>query len=121
MGKHFIAHMDIPTSDPSASSKFYSELFGWKINVDQSVNYFMFQPESGPGGGFVTLDMYGSKVGEVLVYVSTDDIDATLAQAEALGGKTLMPKVEIPGNNGAFAFFADPSGNRIGLYTPPAQ
>jgi uncharacterized protein len=51
-----------------------------------------------------------------LAYVSTDDIDATLAHVEALGGKTLLPKTEIP-HNGWFAFFADPAGNRIGLYT----
>jgi predicted enzyme related to lactoylglutathione lyase len=32
----------------------------------------------------------------MLVYASTDDIDATLAKVESLGGKILMPKAEMP-------------------------
>ncbi len=58
----------------------------------------------------------GYKLGEVLIYVSTDDIDATLARVEALSGKTLEPKTEIP-HTGWFAIFADPAGKRIALYT----
>src|SRR2546421_1348318 len=52
----------------------------------------------------------GTRIGEVLIYVFTNDIDATLAHAEALGAKTLTPKTEVP--HGWFAVFADPSGNR---------
>jgi uncharacterized protein len=36
--------------------------------------------------------------------------------AESLGGKILMPKTEIP-HVGWWAAFADPTGNRIALYT----
>ena len=35
---------------------------------------------------------------------------------ESLGGQTLLPKTEIP-NIGWFALFADPTGNRVGLFT----
>jgi predicted enzyme related to lactoylglutathione lyase len=52
----------------------------------------------------------------VVIYIDTDDIDEMLGRIEAAGGKTLLPKTEIPGM-GWFAFFADPTGNRIGLYT----
>jgi hypothetical protein len=77
----------------------------------------MFQPDPGPGGGFVKVgEQPPYKPGEVLIYVSTDDIDATLAKAESLGAKTLVPKTEIP-QTGWFAFFSDPTGNRIGLFT----
>ncbi|MFI5272850.1 MAG: VOC family protein [Ktedonobacterales bacterium] len=60
-----------------------------------------------------------AKIGEVLIYIFTDDIDATLAKAEALGAKTLTPKTEIP--HGWFAAFADPAGNRIALYSDPSH
>ncbi|MBE3558193.1 MAG: VOC family protein [Ktedonobacteraceae bacterium] len=118
MEKHAIVHLDIPAGDPAAASKFYGDLFGWNIAVDKSYDYYMFRPEQGPGGGFVKAGEgeMDYKVGEVLIYVSTDDIDATLARVEELGGKTLAPKTAIPGV-GAFAFFADPAGNRIGLFT----
>jgi uncharacterized protein len=45
-----------------------------------------------------------------------DDPQAYLKRAEALGGKTLVPPVEIP--TGTFAWFADPDGNAIGLWKP---
>jgi hypothetical protein len=49
-----------------------------------------------------------------IFYVSVDDIDAYLAKALSLGGKTLVPKVTIP--NGAFAWLSDPDGNTVGLW-----
>lgn len=118
MSQHTIVHVEIPSTDPARSSKFYGDLFDWKLQVDPTFNYHMYQPESGPGGAFVQAGAStgGYKVGEVLIYISTDDINATLARAEALGGKTLEPKTEIPGT-GWYAIFADPSGNRIALFT----
>ncbi len=121
MSNHSIVHVEIPASDPAAASKFYADLFGWKIQVDPSFDYHMFQADPGPGGGFVKIgDQMGYKPGEVLIYVSTDDINATLAEVAALGGKTLQPKTEIP-QVGWFAIFADPAGNRIALFTSANQ
>ena len=121
MANHSIVHIEIPASDTAAASKFYADLFGWNIQVDPSFNYHMFQAEPGPGGGFVEVGgMGGYKAGEVLIYVSTDDIDASLAKVESLGGKTVVPKTEIP-NMGWFAFFTDPTGNRIGLFSGMGQ
>lgn len=114
---HSIVHVEIPATHAATSSKFYADLFDWKIQTAPEFDYHMFQADPGPGGGFVTVGGEGNnKIGEVIIYVSTDDIDATLAKAEALGGKTLMPKTEIPGV-GWFAHFADPAGNRIALFT----
>jgi predicted enzyme related to lactoylglutathione lyase len=76
--------------------------------------------DGGPGGGFVEVGQSGVpveyKADSLLVYVSTDDIDATLAKDESLGGKILMPKTEIP-HVGWWGVFSDPTGNRIALYT----
>ncbi len=118
MSQHSIVHVEIPGTDPAASSKFYADLFDWKVEVDPGFDYHMFQADSGPAGAFVKAgeSHMGYKVGEVLIYVSTDDIDATLTRAETLGGKTLTPKTEIP-SVGWFGIFADPAGNRIALFT----
>ena len=51
-----------------------------------------------------------------LIYLANDDIEKTLAKAEALGGEVVVSKMEIPGV-GWYGFFTDPSGNRIGLFT----
>jgi len=118
---HPIVHVEIPAQDTAAASKFYAEAFGWNIQHDPTFNYYMFQADPGPGGGFVQVGGMGDyKQGEVLIYIGTDDIDASLAKVEAAGGKTLQPKTEIP-NVGWFAYFSDPAGNRIALYTGMQQ
>jgi hypothetical protein len=80
------------------------------------MNFVTFDAEPGPGEGFVVVEREGFSAGDMIIYVQTDDIEASLAQAEKLGSKTLPPKTEIPGT-GWFAFFADPGGNRIGLFS----
>jgi predicted enzyme related to lactoylglutathione lyase len=120
MSKHPVVHIDIPASDPQAASKFYAEAFDWNIQTPPGYeDYPMFQSEGGPGGGFVRLGvMQGivDKPGDVLIYLNTDDIEASLAKVTALGGKVLQPKTEIP-QVGWWAAFSDPSGNKIGLFT----
>lgn len=119
MSTHPIVHIEISTKDAPASAKFYSEVFGWKIEVDPRFNYHQFAGEGGPGGGFVNVDEH-TKAGDVIPYLAADDIDAMLRKVERTGGKVLQPKTEIPGV-GWFAFFADPTGNRIGLYAGTGQ
>lgn len=108
-------HVEISAKDPAAASRFYSELFGWKIERDPQADYYMFAAEGGPGGGFVKPDGDQYKAGDVVPYLGTDDIDGLLKKIEARGGKTLLKKTEIPGM-GWYAFFADPTGNRLGLF-----
>lgn len=115
MAGHPIVHVEFASSDPGAAGKFFGQLFGWSIQHDSTLDYTMFQAEGGPGGGFVTADGERPTSG-ALVYVGVDDIDATLAQAEALGGKTIQPKMEIPGT-GWMAILTEPGGGRVALYT----
>ncbi len=119
---HPIVHVEIPAENAAAASKFYADVFGWKIDHDPNFDYYMFAAEGGPGGGWVKPDGDQYHAGQIIPYIDTDDIEASLKKIEACGGKTLMPKHEIQGV-GWFAFFADPAGNRLGLYTaanPPS-
>lgn len=117
MSPHPIVHIEFPADDPAAAARFYGELFGWKVSGMPDFDYYLFDAAPGPGGGFPRLDeQQGIKAGDVVVYIDTDDIEASLAKAEALGGKTLVKKTEIPGQ-GWFAFFRDPTGNRVGVFT----
>jgi predicted enzyme related to lactoylglutathione lyase len=115
MTKRNIVHIEIPTQNDQASGEFYRQLFGWQIVRDEQMNYTMWEPQVGPGGGFNPIGA-DVKAGEVLIYVDSEDIDADLKQAEALGGTILHPKDEIP-TIGWFGMFKDPSGNTIALYT----
>lgn len=115
MAKNEIVHVDFPAKDIIAAGKFYDALFGWRYTHYPKMQYVMFAAEHGPGGGFVEASS-DRPIGEVLVHVETDDIDETLARAKSLGAQVLMPKTESPGI-GWFATFADPSGNKVALYT----
>ncbi len=116
MSAHPIVHIEISGTDPKASASFYEKIFGWKIEYDPKFDYSMFDVHPGPGGGFVKVDGEMYKTGDVLVYIGVEDIPATLAAIEAAGGKSLVPKTEIPGM-GWFAIFLDPAGTRMALYT----
>lgn len=119
---HKIVHVEIVSKDPSAAGKFYGDLFGWNMQTagPDLGNYVMWGDGEGGGGGFPMADGEMYNAGDTLVYFGVEDIEATLAHAEKLGGKTLMPKTEIPGT-GWFAILADTTGGRIALYTPMAQ
>jgi len=64
-------------------------------------------------GGGIGADMQAG-AGYVTIYVEVDDLAAALKKAEELGGKTLMPPMDVPGGP-QIAKFADPEGHMIGL------
>ena len=115
MTKRNIVHVEISTANPEQSGKVYKELFGWKITPVPEMNYTLWEPQTGPGGGFSPVGE-NTKAGDVVVYVDSDDIEADLKKAEELGGKVLVHKTEIP-QTGWFGLFADPTGNMIAVYT----
>ncbi len=115
MSNHPIVHVEFSTRDRAESARFYGEIFDWKIQDMPEMNYTTFDPGTPPGGGFNPVGEM-AKAGDVFVYILTDDIEATLAQVEKRGGKTVAPKSEIPGM-GWFGVFSDPTGNMVGLYT----
>jgi hypothetical protein len=115
MSKHPIVHIEFSAKDREEAGKFYSDLFDWNVQQMPEMNYAMFETGEGVGGGLNPVQE-NNPAGTVAVYVGTDDIEATLKRVDVLGGKVIMPKTEIP-NTGWFAFFLDPTGNQIGLYT----
>jgi predicted enzyme related to lactoylglutathione lyase len=109
-----VVHFEIGCRDRARTEQFFADLFGWDIQ------------RSGPAsliatGGAGGIDGHITALGHephhfVTVYVEVDDVPAYLGRAESLGGKTLVPPVEIPA--GTFAWLADPDGNTIGLWKP---
>jgi len=115
MATHPIVHVEIPARDQQESARFYGELFGWNIESYPEMDYVMFRPAEGPGGGLPKAGDAMYQPGQVLVHIGTDDVETSLAKATALGASVAVPKTEIPGI-GWFAVFTDPTGNRIALY-----
>ncbi len=119
MSRREIVHVEIPAASREAAAKFYSDVFGWNFeHVAEPVPYTTFQ--SGTiGGGFPDLSN-DYKPGDVVVYIASDDLDTDLKQIAAHGGHSIGPKLAVPGM-GWFAFFADPTGNRLALWQADGQ
>ncbi|MCB0101290.1 MAG: VOC family protein [Anaerolineales bacterium] len=115
MSNRNIVHVEIPAVDVDSSSRFYADLFGWKINHMSEMNYTMWEAGDGSGGG-ITAISEDNPAEKLLVYIASDDIDADLEKVLELGGKVLREKTEIPGM-GWFGIFQDPNGNALALYT----
>jgi predicted enzyme related to lactoylglutathione lyase len=115
MSKRNVVHVEIPAANVEAAGSFYHELFGWKLQHVPEMNYTMWEAEDGTGGGFPEVSA-DNPVGQVLVYIDSDDIEADLKKVVRLGGKVLHEKVEIP-QTGWFGVFQDPTGNVLALYT----
>lgn len=115
MAEHPVVHIEFSSHDLHKMTKFYSDVFGWKVEQMPEMNYATFDPGEGPGGGFNPVNE-GNPQGSVIVYIGTADIPGDLAKIEKLGGKVIVPKTEIP-QMGWFAIFEDLTGNRVGLYT----
>jgi predicted enzyme related to lactoylglutathione lyase len=115
MSKRNVVHVEIPAQDVPAASKFYENLFGWKMEHAAEFDYTMWEDGSGYGGGFNKVSEE-TPAGQVIVYIHSDDIEADLRKVEELGGTVVTPKTEIPGT-GWFGQFKDPTGNLLALYT----
>jgi uncharacterized protein len=113
---HPIIWFEVLGNDSAALSKFYGDLFGWKIDPGPQ-GYFMATTTDGemPTGG-IGADPSGGP-GLVTFYAETDDLQASLDKAESLGGKTVMPPTE-PMEGTTIALFADPEGHVVGLVKP---
>ena len=111
---HPVVHVEILGADAPRLQRFYAELFGWKITPNP-VGYG-YVPVAPAHPVTLTGGIGPSPQGQHLAvfYVKVDDPAALLKKAEALGGRVVVPPVDVPGGV-TFARFADPEGNVIGI------
>ena len=114
-----VVHFEVIGKDGAALRSFYSDLFDWKIDADNPMNYGIVQRDgnvsadgTGIGGGIGQgPDGYD---GHVTFYIEVPDVEAALAQAEGLGGTRLMGPEKIM-DQVELGQFADPEGHVIGV------
>ena len=107
-----VVHFEVAGKEAKKLQKFYADLFGWKIDANNPMDYGMVAAEEGGIGGGVSPSPDGGT--HVTFYVQVDDLQAALDKAEKLGGKTVNPPMDVPGGP-SLAHFTDPEGNFIGL------
>ena len=114
---------ELMTTDPDGAGRFYGSVipgltFGERLPGDQ--DYRMInRSDGGMLGGVMGLtdEMCGNGARPIWMgYVGVEDVDATVSQIEAKGGKALMPAFDIP--QGRIAMVADPQGNPFYIMKP---
>jgi len=110
---------ELMTTDVAQAVAFYTKLFGWETE-DMSM----------PGMTYTVVKAGGKAIGGIAgippeakdcpphwgVYVTVDDVDATAKTAEQLGGKLLVPPMDIP-TVGRFCVIQDPLGTVLSAIT----
>ena len=104
----------IPSTDVEKSSAFLAELFGWTMTPSTD-DYMMFTTGDGVPGGIEKATEPAPR--GVSVYVGVDDIPATLAKVESLGGEVVQPKTAVGGDHGYWGALRDPGGTWLGVWS----
>ena len=117
-----VVHFEIQADDVERAKKFYENVLGWKIDQAMTkenggMDYWMIV--TGEGNPGINGGMYKRSDSEEAFHlydctVQVEDLDKTIEDFKANGGKITKEKSEIPGI-GFFAGAVDPEGNRVGL------
>jgi uncharacterized protein len=107
-----VVHWEVQAKNPAKQQQFFASLFGWAIDANNPQNYGMVASggRDAINGGIGAAE---DQQPRVTVYVQVADIDAILAKAETLGGRTIMPRTDI--GMVVMGQFRDPEGNIIGV------
>lgn len=117
-----VVHFEVLGKDADRTQRYYSELFGWRIEplpFDNPTQYGTIDREQNMNGDGVGI---GGGVGgapegyegHITFYVEVPDVEAALVRAEELGGKRIMGPHEVPGGP-VIGVFLDPDANPVGV------
>jgi predicted enzyme related to lactoylglutathione lyase len=112
-----VVQWQILAKDPDRCARFYSDLFGWRIDCDNALSYRAVKTEAGRGieGGIWPSPPEGDS--RVQLFVEVDDVGATLAKAVRLGAQVVVPPQVLPDGD-EMAIFVDAEGLSTGLFKP---
>jgi len=105
---------ELATKGVEKAEKFYKEVFGWNVKLGEGGGMVYREiTNSGtpmPMGGMMELTpQHGPVPPHWMIYFTVDDCDGDAQRATRLGGKTIVPPMDIP-TVGRFAVLADPAG-----------
>ncbi len=122
--KNAITWFDIPTLDFNRAVKFYSEILGEEVRVNEfmgkTIGFFPMEGDMkvGVGGDLVLPDpsFVPSSDGS-RVYLNCDGkLDEVLSRVVGAGGTIINPKFSL-GDPGFIAHIKDTEGNLVGLHS----
>lgn len=108
---------ELMTSDPAAATAFYGALFGWTVQTSEmgEAPYHMMKIGDTAVGGVMGMPPGAPPMPSHWgCYVTVQNVEDTVAKCGALGGKTLVPPMDVPGV-GRMAVIQDPQGATLSL------
>ena len=110
-----VLHFEIPADNPQRAADFYKKVFGWKFDKwPGPTDYWLIttgKGEPGIDGGLLKRPHPGAGTVNTIGVAS---LDAALEQVHEAGGKTVAPRMPIPGV-GYLAYCQDTEGNTFGM------
>lgn len=126
-----IVHFEIPSDNIERTKKFYSELFGWKIEkwpgtetgeltsaaTGQPMEYWMVTTTDDKGNKALGGGMMKRQMPEhhITNYIGVKSVDEYSSKVTNLGGKVVAPKHAVPGM-GYFSLCLDTENNSFAIW-----
>jgi uncharacterized protein len=111
-----IVWFEIPADKPERARKFYSALFGWKINLFPGMPDYWHIDTGGadesPDGGLMKRKHPAQPITN---YISVASVEKFAAKVEKLGGRICVTKTPVP-QMGYFAVCQDTEENTFALW-----
>ena len=104
---------ELQTRDVDAAEKFYDAVFGWEYAVDDTGYGAISNDKRVQAGMMAIQESWGPVPPNWSVYFMVEDLDASVAKAQELGGNIMVPPMAA-GEMGRFAVVQDPQG---GVFT----
>jgi predicted enzyme related to lactoylglutathione lyase len=115
---HPFVHVELHTDDLERARKFYSSLFGWKLQdvpmPGDGQTYTLIDVGGGTGGGMMTNPAPGTPP-HWMAYVGVDDIVASTRKAKDLGATILVDVMDV-GDFGRMSVINDPGGATLAMW-----
>lgn len=115
---------ELRSRDPDAAAGFYTRVLPWKSQpFAPGVPYTVFVTANDATRMVAGATKLGEDAGapgarpQWVGSIGSNDVDATVAQAVALGARVMQPAADMP-NVGRMALLADPQGGLFGVYKP---
>lgn len=109
---------EIPADNTARAKKFYSALFGWKINPLPAAAIQKYHhidtggADASPDGGLMPR-MHPAQT--ITTYIMVPSVTKHMAKVEKLGGSICKPKTAVPGM-GYFAVCQDTEKNAFAIW-----
>ncbi len=118
-----VIHFEIPAENPEMVSRFYAEVFGWKIKQWQDQQYWLIEAgpkrERGINGAIYQKDET-KQMDRTVNTIGVDHLEAYVAKVQRSGGEVMDEIREIPGV-GYFVYAKDPEGTMFGMLEPAKE